>query len=96
MFSPSFRFLRREIPRLQQCQQRQFFWRSNKSSVPALYKPRKERWITPTMVIVGIVPFFTFGLGTWQLKRLKWKIDLIDELEEKLELPPLKFPSKIK
>jgi surfeit locus 1 family protein len=48
------------------------------------------------MVIVGIVPFFTFGLGTWQLKRLKWKIDLIDELEEKLELPPLNFPSKIK
>lgn len=48
------------------------------------------------MVIVGIVPFFTFALGTWQLKRLKWKIDLIDELEEKLELSPLKFPSKIK
>lgn len=47
------------------------------------------------MAVVGIIPFFTFGLGTWQLKRLKWKIDLIDELEEKLQLPPLNFPSKI-
>ena len=48
------------------------------------------------MAVVGIIPFFTFALGTWQMKRLKWKIDLIDELEEKLQLPPLKFPSKIK
>jgi surfeit locus 1 family protein len=48
------------------------------------------------MVIVGIVPFFTFALGTWQLKRLKWKIDLIDELEEKLQLAPLTLPGKIK
>lgn len=47
------------------------------------------------MAVVGIIPFFTFALGTWQMKRLKWKIDLIDELEEKLQLPPLKFPSKI-
>jgi len=48
------------------------------------------------MVIVGIIPFFTFALGTWQLKRLKWKINLIDELEEKLQLQPLSLPSKIK
>ncbi|RXW19158.1 hypothetical protein EST38_g6681 [Candolleomyces aberdarensis] len=47
------------------------------------------------MAVVGIIPFFTFALGTWQMKRLKWKIDLIDELDEKLQLPPLKFPSKI-
>lgn len=48
------------------------------------------------MILVGIMPFFTFGLGTWQLKRLKWKINLIDELEEKLELPPLSLPPNIK
>jgi len=48
------------------------------------------------MALVGTIPFLTFGLGTWQLKRLKWKINLIDELEEKLELPPLTFPRKIK
>lgn len=30
------------------------------------------------------------------MKRLKWKIDLIDELEEKLQLAPLTLPGKIK
>lgn len=48
------------------------------------------------MVLLGIMPIFTFALGTWQLKRLKWKINLIDELEEKLQLQPLYLPSNIK
>jgi len=47
------------------------------------------------MVLLGIMPIFTFALGTWQLKRLKWKINLIDELEEKLQLQPLHLPSNI-
>lgn len=42
------------------------------------------------------MPFFTFGLGTWQLQRLQWKVDLIDELEEKLQLQPLSLPKRIK
>ncbi|KAG5654690.1 hypothetical protein H0H81_007446 [Sphagnurus paluster] len=41
------------------------------------------------------MPFFTFALGTWQLQRLKWKVNLIDELEEKLQLQPLSLPPKI-
>ena len=48
------------------------------------------------MILLGIMPIFTFSLGVWQLKRLKWKIDLIDELEEKLQLQPLSLPPKIK
>ena len=48
------------------------------------------------MVLVGIMPFFTFALGTWQVQRLKWKVDLIDELEEKLRREPLLLPPKIK
>ncbi|KAF9502419.1 mitochondrial protein required for respiration [Pleurotus eryngii] len=42
-----------------------------------------------------IMPFFTFALGTWQMQRLKWKINLIDELEEKLQLAPLTLPKRI-
>lgn len=61
-----------------------------------VYKPRQDPWISPTFVLLGIVPVFTFGLGTWQLQRLKWKVNLIDELSEKLELPPLPLPRKIK
>lgn len=48
------------------------------------------------MVLVGVMPVFAFGLGTWQFQRLKWKINLIDELEEKLQLLPLSLPHNIK
>lgn len=48
------------------------------------------------MMLIGVMPVFTFALGTWQLKRLKWKINLIDELEEKLQLQPLSLPPHIK
>ncbi|KAF5388466.1 hypothetical protein D9757_004620 [Collybiopsis confluens] len=47
------------------------------------------------MVVLGIIPVFTFVLGTWQVQRLKWKVNLIDELEEKLQLAPLSLPRKI-
>ncbi|TFK77331.1 mitochondrial protein required for respiration [Pluteus cervinus] len=68
---------------------------SARADVPTIYKQRKEPWLTPTMVLIGIMPVFTFALGTWQLHRLKWKVALIDELEEKLQLPPLRLPNKI-
>ncbi|KAH9486530.1 Surfeit locus protein 1 [Psilocybe cubensis] len=66
-----------------------------KISVPAIYKARQESWIKPTMILVGFMPIFTFSLGVWQLQRLKWKINLIDELEEKLQLQPLILPPNI-
>ena len=40
-------------------------------------------------------PILTFGLGTWQIKRLNWKMNLIDELDEKLAKPPMRLPAKI-
>ena len=63
---------------------------------PLGQKARRYPWLTPTMVLVGIMPFFTFALGTWQVQRLKWKVNLIDELEEKLRREPLILPPKIK
>jgi len=73
-----------------------WFLDPSKKSVPTIYKVRQEPWLTPTMVLLGIMPIFTFALGTWQLKRLKWKINLIDELEEKLHSRPLQLPPSIK
>src|SRR5258707_7944718 len=93
MFSRSFSFSRCFHS---SCSKLAWYWRPRQSSVPALYKIRKEPWLTPTMILVGIMPVFTFALGTWQLQRLRWKINLIDELEEKLELEPLNLPPKIK
>ncbi|PCH34001.1 mitochondrial protein [Wolfiporia cocos MD-104 SS10] len=64
-------------------------------SVPQAYKPKRTPWITPIMVLVGTIPIFTFALGTWQVDRLKWKVALIDELEEKLQREPLLLPNRV-
>lgn len=37
----------------------------------------------------------TFVLGTWQVKRLQWKLNLIKELDEKLSKEPLHLPNMI-
>jgi len=48
------------------------------------------------MMLVGFIPIFTFALGTWQVQRLKWKVALIDELEEKLQREAMSLPKRIK
>lgn len=42
------------------------------------------------------MPIFTFGLGSWQVYRLQWKLALIQELEDQLEKPPMDLPRIIK
>ncbi|WFD44009.1 surf-like protein [Malassezia psittaci] len=57
---------------------------------------RRKPWYTsPVVYVLMIVPIFTFWLGNWQLRRLQWKLDLIDELEEKLNSKPLHLPRHI-
>lgn len=60
------------------------------------YTARKDSWYSPTILLLGFIPIFTFALGTWQLQRLQWKISLIDELEEKLERDPIRLPRRVK
>lgn len=38
------------------------------------------------------IPAITFGLGTWQIHRRKWKLRLIALLEEKTHALPIPFP----
>ncbi|KAF8600346.1 SURF1-domain-containing protein [Ceratobasidium sp. AG-I] len=52
-------------------------------------------WTLPTTLVLGFIPIFTFGLGTWQIQRLQWKLALIDELEEKARREPLVLPKRI-
>ncbi|WFC99608.1 surf-like protein [Malassezia yamatoensis] len=57
---------------------------------------RRKPWYTsPVVYVLMIVPMFTFWLGNWQLRRLQWKLDLIDELEDKLNSKPLHLPRHI-
>ena len=60
------------------------------------YTAKKSSWSSPTILLLGFIPIFTFTLGTWQLQRLQWKINLIDELEEKLQRDPILLPKRIK
>ncbi|CAH7684661.1 SURF-family protein [Phakopsora pachyrhizi] len=53
-----------------------------------------RRW-TPMTIVMIFVPILTFGLGTWQVNRLKWKTDLIDDLEQKMSIDPISLPRKI-
>ncbi|EFN80495.1 Surfeit locus protein 1 [Harpegnathos saltator] len=38
------------------------------------------------------VPIVTFGLGTWQIKRWRWKLNLIDNLERRTTAEPIDLP----
>jgi surfeit locus 1 family protein len=47
------------------------------------------------MVILGFIPVLSFGLGTWQVQRLRWKVALIEELQEKMNRDPMSLPKNI-
>jgi hypothetical protein len=69
---------------------------SERAENPIAYKTRPKSWHIPALLLIGCIPVFTFALGTWQLQRLQWKTNLIDELEEKLRLEPLFLPCRVK
>lgn len=60
------------------------------------YRAKHMSALSPTMILLGFMPIFTFTLGTWQIQRLKWKVNLIDELSEKLQRLPMSLPGVIK
>lgn len=60
-------------------------------------KPDRPAWYrSPTLLLLGFMPVFTFGLGVWQVQRLEWKLGLIEELEWKLRKEPINLPKNIK
>lgn len=38
------------------------------------------------------IPVITFGLGCWQTYRLRWKLDLIEKLKQRVNEPAVDFP----
>lgn len=45
---------------------------------------------------LALCPIITFGLGTWQVQRLRWKVDLIENLEDRMSLDAIPLPRKVK
>lgn len=43
-------------------------------------------------LVLLTLPLLTFGLGTWQIKRREWKLDLIKFLEKRTTVEPRELP----
>jgi hypothetical protein len=85
---------------LQQQQPRQLtkrFFTSETSSEPIkeIYRPKQRKFGLGTALLC-VVPFFTFGLGCWQVQRLRWKVNYIHTLEDRLEREAIPLPRRIK
>ncbi|CAN8100693.1 unnamed protein product [Discula destructiva] len=49
----------------------------------------------PGLIILAIIPITAFFLGTWQVKRLQWKTELISKCEDRIVRQPLPLPPRI-
>ncbi|XP_069841818.1 surfeit locus protein 1 isoform X4 [Dendropsophus ebraccatus] len=61
-------------------------------SFSALTESRKDplmKWI------LLVIPVASFGLGTWQIQRRKWKLKLIQQLETRVASSPIPLPTEI-
>ncbi|XP_078038394.1 surfeit locus protein 1 [Augochlora pura] len=72
-------------------------------SKPNLYVNKKEaknifeisKKFGPYGYFLLSIPIGTFLLGTWQVKRLKWKINLIQNLNERISHQPIQLPENL-
>lgn len=59
------------------------------------YQKKKSSW--SKNIFLGLMiamPVISFYLGTWQLRRLKWKTNLIASCEDRLTYEPVPLPKK--
>ncbi|RZF37079.1 hypothetical protein LSTR_LSTR014285 [Laodelphax striatellus] len=67
----------------------------DKGTLLGLKAPKKQKSSYTTGVLLLSVPIVTFCLGTWQVRRREWKLNLIDELESKVRQPPIDLPEDL-
>ncbi|KAI8979619.1 SURF1 family-domain-containing protein [Mycotypha africana] len=65
-----------------------------KATIKETYTPRKRKFNVSTALLCTI-PFVTFYLGCWQVQRLRWKVNLIRTLEDRLYQAPIPLPKRI-
>ena len=54
--------------------------------------PRSRTWLTALAVIAALVFTGFAALGTWQVKRLFWKLDLIEKVDQRVNAPAVAAP----
>ncbi|XP_065575790.1 surfeit locus protein 1-like [Artemia franciscana] len=53
---------------------------------------RRNPEITASAIGLLTIPVGTFLLGSWQVRRRQWKLNLMEELEERQNSPPVNLP----
>ncbi len=51
--------------------------------------------MSPTTAVLIFVPVLTGFLGVWQIRRLSWKLALIDEVDRNMAKEPMILPDHI-
>ncbi|WVQ79618.1 hypothetical protein IAT38_001718 [Cryptococcus sp. DSM 104549] len=54
-----------------------------------------QKLLQPTTIVLIFVPILTGFLGVWQIKRLQWKLNLIEEVDRNLSKAPMLLPNSI-
>lgn len=70
----------------------------DKAPMNSLTNPTPSRRIRPAAIVVIFLTVILTGcllaLGTWQVKRLSWKLDLIARVEERAHATPVDAPAE--
>ena len=61
------------------------------SGIKQFKKEKLFSW-SDNFQIFQICPATAFGLGIWQVKRRSWKLNLLEELDQKTSAPPIELP----
>lgn len=64
-------------------------------TVKETYRAKQRKFGVGTALLCT-VPFFTFYLGCWQVQRLRWKVNYIKTLEDRLHREAIPLPKRIK
>ncbi|XP_014768077.1 surfeit locus protein 1 [Octopus bimaculoides] len=65
------------------------------SQVPRLKPYVSKKKSGPSGYVLLIIPITTFGLGTWQIRRREWKLNLIKMLEDRTMADPIPLPENL-
>lgn len=69
--------------------------RATSAANPTTNRGQNASRARPFIYVLGLMPIVCFGLGTWQVRRLQWKLDMIDQLEAKLNQDTVRLPARI-
>lgn len=67
-------------------------WRLSRWSSSAAEAPATKADDSFLQWLLLLIPVTAFGLGTWQVQRRKWKLELIAELESRVRAEPIPLP----